>query len=534
MKARTIEIRWHWKDSAEPVFSIDHHANSCRIATAGSDNAVKIWEYTKSQDGFCTFTFVSCLARSAHSVNVVRFFPNGQCILSAHDSGLVVVWQKTDKPTSQFEQLHDDQLHNLEHWTPSRTLRATEDVYSLAFSPNLRYVISGTIDHCILIWDLSTGKQIQKLQDHAHFVQGLSWDPLNVYFASQSSDRTAIIYIDATKKNKGSNKKREFKFDLEATLFREEVENGRRYFRDETASTFFRRLSWSPDGLFLITVCGQYKESTNIEPSNCAYVFLRGYWDRPFLQLPVPDDDNPEPVVGAQWSPVFYQPKQPLDSPWKLEHYRMVFALYTLNTLLIYDTSCSEPIGMISNLHLCSLTDVTWSPDGEFLMVSSKDGYVSVVTFEGELGNSWNMIDNDVDLPVALQEVRRIRNEIKDEGGVQDFFQHKFDVQSYNISFENAQETQALEVKSFDEQAMQVSHEQEKHRTEEQKDEKQEVEEQKTEEQEAGDQIKEEEKIQENDMKELQVNNAKEDIHILKKQKIETKNAIETLVTSEV
>jgi chromatin assembly factor 1 subunit B len=37
-------------------------------------------------------------------------------------------------------------------------------------------------------------KVLHVLADHGHFVQGLAWDPLFQYLASQSNDRSMIIY----------------------------------------------------------------------------------------------------------------------------------------------------------------------------------------------------------------------------------------------------------------------------------------------------------------------------------------------------
>lgn len=33
------------------------------------------------------------------------------------------------------------------------------------------------------------GSCVHQIQDHSHFVQGVAWDPLNEYLATQSSDR---------------------------------------------------------------------------------------------------------------------------------------------------------------------------------------------------------------------------------------------------------------------------------------------------------------------------------------------------------
>jgi chromatin assembly factor 1 subunit B len=67
--------------------------------------------------------------------------------------------------------------------------------------------------------------------------------------------------------------------------------------------------------------------------------------------------------------------------------YRSVFAVLTLDSVLIYDTHHLRPLCIARGLHYAGLTDCTWSADGRNLIVSSTDGYVSILTFdEKELG----------------------------------------------------------------------------------------------------------------------------------------------------
>lgn len=65
----------------------------------------------------------------------------------------------------------------------------------------------------------------------------------------------------------------------------------------------------------------------------------------------------------------------------------MIFAIATKCSLYLYDTQQKLPFGLISNIHYTRLTDLAWSNDGNTLLVSSTDGYCSIVQFaEGELG----------------------------------------------------------------------------------------------------------------------------------------------------
>lgn len=65
----------------------------------------------------------------------------------------------------------------------------------------------------------------------------------------------------------------------------------------------------------------------------------------------------------------------------------MVFAVATKSSVCLYDTQQRMPFGLISNIHYARLTDLAWSSDGKVLVVSSSDGFCTLITFtDDELG----------------------------------------------------------------------------------------------------------------------------------------------------
>ncbi|KAJ7243567.1 hypothetical protein B0H12DRAFT_1130369 [Mycena haematopus] len=62
--------------------------------------------------------------------------------------------------------------------------------------------------------------------------------------------------------------------------------------------------------------------------------------------------------------------------------YRMLYAVVTMDTVAIYDTQQAGPVCLLTKLHYDEFTDLTWSPDGQCLMLSSRDGYCTLVTFD--------------------------------------------------------------------------------------------------------------------------------------------------------
>jgi chromatin assembly factor 1 subunit B len=66
--------------------------------------------------------------------------------------------------------------------------------------------------------------------------------------------------------------------------------------------------------------------------------------------------------------------------------YKIVFAIGTHDSVLIYSTESLIPVCVVGNLHYQILNDLSWLED-RMLAVASSDGYCSFIKFENnELG----------------------------------------------------------------------------------------------------------------------------------------------------
>ncbi|KAK1242727.1 hypothetical protein MKX08_005539 [Trichoderma sp. CBMAI-0020] len=85
------------------------------------------------------------------------------------------------------------------NWSPYlRTLRGHSHwVRAVAFSPDGRYIASGSENKVIKIWDATTGKEQQTLQGHKHAIASLAFSPDGRYLASGAEDKTIKLW-DAT------------------------------------------------------------------------------------------------------------------------------------------------------------------------------------------------------------------------------------------------------------------------------------------------------------------------------------------------
>ncbi|MBQ2787165.1 MAG: PD40 domain-containing protein [Bacteroidaceae bacterium] len=71
----------------------------------------------------------------------------------------------------------------------------TDCVESVAFSPDGKRIVSGSIDKTIRIWDVATGKQIgEPLIGHTYTVLSVAFSPDGKRIVSGSSDNTIRIW----------------------------------------------------------------------------------------------------------------------------------------------------------------------------------------------------------------------------------------------------------------------------------------------------------------------------------------------------
>lgn len=206
-------------------------------------------------------------------------------------------------------------------------------------------------------------------------------------------------------------------------------------YANETLTSFFRRLTFTPDGSLLLTPSGQYQNQhqtdkdakPTYEVINTVYIYTRGGINKPpIAHLP----GHKKPSVVVKCSPNFYTLRQ---SPPTTKHvtidtssaedtipslpepvskpsatpsvmdppplptlsstaaataaegtapskgaaaennastpgpkpafalpYRMVYAVATQDSVLLYDTQQKTPICVVSNLHCATFTDLAW------------------------------------------------------------------------------------------------------------------------------------------------------------------------------
>ncbi|XP_016927742.3 chromatin assembly factor 1 subunit B [Drosophila suzukii] len=431
MKCKIPEISWHNRD---PVLSVDIQQNGlglrsptiCRLASGGTDAHVLIWYVNRSDDAEgVDVDLAADLSRHQRAVNTVRWSPNGELLASGDDESVVFIWkQKADHEVINIVDADGASEQDKEVWITLKVLRGhREDIYDLSWAPNSQFLVTGSVDNTAMLWDVYKGKSLAILDDHKGYVQGVAWDPCNQYIATLSTDRQMRIFDANTKRVLHRVGKCGFPVKEGHEMHGKMI----RLYHDGTLPTFFRRLCFTPDGKLLLTPAGITDYDGVVKPINTTYGFSRYDLSKPAFVLPFPN----EYAVAVRCSPVLYRLR-----PYNAEKnppiislpYRMIYAVATKNAVFFYDTQQSVPFAIISKIHYSRLTDLAWSNDGTVLIVSSTDGFCSLVTFEpNELGERYEDMDavlsaalkSSENVPLPKRKKQKLRKASSDEVVVQ-------------------------------------------------------------------------------------------------------------------
>ncbi|KAI5970272.1 CAC2 [Candida margitis] len=359
MDAVTIAVHWH--DENKPIYSLDlqpkmAQSQISRLVTGGGDNNVRIWKFVDN-----TVEYLSTLRKHTQAVNVVRFNSKGDVLATAGDDGFVFLWTKSDTIIKDLGDEDDEDMK--ESWQCVGNITIGNELVDLCWCND--YLAIGSMDNILRVYHVVengkklVGKPIHTSENNDHFIQGVAFS--NHYLFTQSADRSIVSY----------------KFDDDGSLsllHKFQKLGSTQMYQSENLQSFFRRLSCSPDGSLLITPAGLDENG-----SNCVYIYsIANLHNGPVIRI----GGFIKPAIIVSFNPKLYKSS----SESSLLPYKSIFAIGTLDSIVVYSTDDNfKPLGQVSNIHYQAITDLTWDENGSKLLVSSMDGFCSVINFEGDV-----------------------------------------------------------------------------------------------------------------------------------------------------
>ncbi len=170
------------------VFCIAIAADGKQALSGGKDRVVRLWEIETGRE-------INRLVGHTNTVNSVAFTPDGRHALTGGSDQTVRYWD-LDKGAEVLQ------------------LPGHQDiVWSVAIAPDGRHALSaggyqagpgnkglvpGSKDFAIRLWDLTSGKELRRLEGHTEAVSALAFTPDSRRVVSTSADRTVRLWLAAT------------------------------------------------------------------------------------------------------------------------------------------------------------------------------------------------------------------------------------------------------------------------------------------------------------------------------------------------
>ncbi|XP_027545521.1 protein HIRA [Neopelma chrysocephalum] len=353
--------------SGKPIFSVDIHPDGTKFATGGQgqdSGKVVIWNMApvlKEEDEKNENIPKMLCQMDNHlaCVNCVRWSNNGVYLASGGDDKLIMVWKRAAYigPSTVFGS--SSKLTNVEQWRCVSILRShSGDVMDVAWSPHDAWLASCSVDNTVVIWNAVKFPEIlATLKGHSGLVKGLTWDPVGKYIASQADDRSLKVW-------------RTMDWQLETSITKPFDECG--------GTTHVLRLSWSPDGHYLVSAHAM----NNSGPT--AQIIERDGWKTNMDFV-----GHRKAVTVVKFNPKIFKKKQKNGSSTKPSCPYCCCAVGSKDrSLSVWLTCLKRPLVVIHELFDKSIMDISWTLNGLGILVCSMDGSVAFLDFsQDELGD---------------------------------------------------------------------------------------------------------------------------------------------------
>lgn len=156
---------------ALPVTALAFSTNGQQLISSGYHEII-VWDIATQRP-------VKRIRNVATEVQALALSPDGQTLAAA---------------TGQSGKLGEVLLIPMDSPQPKVLATLPDVALDVKFSPDGSWLAAGGSDNAIRIFDVSTGKEVRKIEQHANWVMAVAWSPDGQRLASASRDKTTRAY----------------------------------------------------------------------------------------------------------------------------------------------------------------------------------------------------------------------------------------------------------------------------------------------------------------------------------------------------
>ena len=172
-----------------PVGDVTISPDGRYILSGSIDKTMKLWELD-------TGTEIRTFKEHGDDVLSAAFSPDGRYVLSGSVDNTIKLWDVSSGAEIRTFKGHLNLEENIITWLDGNIYNLNQ-VSSVTFSPDGHYVLSGSYDKTMKLWDVSSGAEIRTFKGHSYGINSVAFSPDGRYALSGSGSNN--LYNHSTK-----------------------------------------------------------------------------------------------------------------------------------------------------------------------------------------------------------------------------------------------------------------------------------------------------------------------------------------------